>query len=76
MLVSQVIKALQEDYKPDEEIMIQWFAKEHLEFGEEINQELWDLAVRLFEKYEMSPDDFGIPTCLLEAQERLEARSS
>lgn len=54
--------------------MIQWFAKEHLEMGEEINQELWDLAVRLFEKYEIPAEEFGVYTCLQEAEDRLQSK--
>ena len=81
MKVSYLIKHRQEEYKPDEEIMVQWYAKEHIEsfeseqFGNEISEELWDFAVHLFEKYELSAEEFGVFTCLQEAQERLEASS-
>lgn len=76
MLVSYLIKHLQDEYKPDQEIMVQWFAKEHVEAnnGETIDEDLWDLAVRMFEKYEITQDDFGVDTCLLEAKERMDIR--
>lgn len=76
MLVSYLIKHLQDEYKPDQEIMVQWFAKEHVEEnnGETIDEDLWSLAVRMFEKYEITQDDFGVDTCLLEAKERMDIR--
>jgi len=76
MLVSYLIKHLQDEYKPDQEIMVQWFAKEHVEEnnGEIIDEDLWSLAVRMFEKYEITQDDFGVDTCLLEAKERMDIR--
>jgi hypothetical protein len=76
MLVSYLIKHLQEEYKPDQEIMVQWFAKDHVEEnnGETIDEDLWSLAVRMFEKYEITQDDFGVDTCLLEAKERIDIR--
>jgi len=76
MLVSYLIKHLQEEYKPDQEIMVQWFAKDHVEEnnGETIDEDLWSLAVRMFEKYEITQDDFGVDTCLLEAKERMDIR--
>jgi hypothetical protein len=76
MQVSRLIKHLQEEYRPDEEVMVQWFAKEHVEEnnGEEIDEDLWDLAVHLFEKYEITQDDFGVDTCLRDAKERIDIR--
>ena len=52
MKVADAIKNLSE-LNPDEEIMIQWFTKEHAEYMEEDNplpQEQWDMAVRIFDK--------------------------
>ena len=76
MQVSYLIKHLQEEYQPDQEIMIQWFTKEDVEAnnGKTIDEDLWNLAVRLFEKYEITQDEFGVDTCLLEAKERMDVR--
>ena len=76
MKVSYLIKHLQDEYKPDQEIMVQWYAKEHVEAnnGEEINEELWNLAVRLWEKYEITQDEFGVDTSLADAKERMDVR--
>ena len=76
MKVSYLIKHLQDEYQPDQEIMVQWFAKEHVEEnnGETIDEDLWDLAVRLWEKYEITQDEFGVDTSLADAKERMAVR--
>jgi len=76
MKVSYLIKHLQDEYQPDQEIMVQWFAKEHVEAnnGETIDEDLWDLAVRLWEKYEITQDEFGVDTSLADAKERMAVR--
>jgi len=75
MKVSTVLAALQEE-DPNSEIMIQWFTKEDVELntGNEYSNEHWDLAVKLFEKWDINMDVFDIMTSLNEAQERLAAR--
>lgn len=77
MRVQDAIKALQ-DYNPEEEIMIQWFAKEHIDGNHNTtyDETHWNLAVRLFEKYDVGEDDFGVRTALTEAKERLQASSN
>jgi hypothetical protein len=74
MRVSDVIKALQ-DEDPNSEVMIQWFTKEHVESNTSATyaDEHWNLAVRLFDKWDVGMDDFSVPTCLSEARERLAA---
>jgi hypothetical protein len=74
MRVQTVIDALK-DEDPNSEIMIQWFTKEDVESNTraEYTEEQWNLAVRLFEKWDVSMDDFGVPTALAEAHERLAA---
>jgi len=75
MKVSTVLAALQQE-DPNSEIMIQWFTKEDVESntGEEYTEEHWDLAVNLFEKWDVNMDVFDIMTSLNEAQERLEQK--
>lgn len=75
MKVSTVLAALQEE-DPNSEIMIQWFTKEDVELntGNEYSNEHWDLAVALFEKWDINMGVLDIMTSLDEAQERLAAR--
>lgn len=76
MRVADVIKSLSE-LNPDEEIMIQWYTKEHAEYMEEDNpipQEQWDMAVRLFDKNSPDANDFSIEYFIDEAGERLASK--
>ena len=76
MRVQDAIKNLSE-LNPDEEIMIQWFTKEHADYIEEDNplpQEQWDMAVRLFDKNSPDAEDFGMQYCIDEAGERLASK--
>lgn len=75
MRVSTVLAALQQE-DPDSEIMIQWFTKDDVESntGNEYTNEHWDLAVSLFDKWDVGMDVFEIMTSLNEAQERLAAK--
>lgn len=72
MKVQSVLDALK-DEDPDSEIMIQWFTKEDVEenTGEEYTPEHWDLAVALFDKWDVSMDIFEVLSNLEEADERL-----
>lgn len=75
MKVSTVIAALQQE-DPDSEIMIQWFTKSHVEFNtsEEYTNEHWEMAVALFDKWDIGMDEFDVRGCLSDAQERLGAK--
>jgi len=69
--VADTIKSLME-LDPNEEIMIQWFTKEHAEYmDEEIPKEQWEMAVRLFDKNPPGAEEFGLQYCIDEAGERL-----
>jgi hypothetical protein len=71
--VADAIKNLME-LDPNEEIMIQWFTKEHAEYMDEENpipQEQWEMAVRLFDKDAPDAEAFGLQHCIDEAGERL-----
>jgi hypothetical protein len=71
--VADAIKNLME-LDPNEEIMIQWFTKEHAEYMDEENpipQEQWEMAVRLFDKDAPDAEAFGLQYCIDEAGERL-----
>jgi hypothetical protein len=73
MRAADAIKNLME-LNPDEEVMIQWYTKEHAEYMDEENpipQDQWDMAVRLFEKNSPDADDFGLQYCIDEAGRRL-----
>jgi len=62
------------ELSPDEEVMIQWYTKEHAEYMDEENpipQDQWDMAVRLFEKNSPDADDFGLQYFIDEAGRRL-----
>ena len=59
---------------PNEEIMIQWFTKEHAEYMDEENPiplEQWEMAVRLFDKNAPGAEEFGLQYLLDEAGARL-----
>ena len=73
MQAKTIIAALQE-LDPETEVMAQWFTKEDVESNTKktYTDEHWDLAVRLFDKWETGMDDFGIPSCLDEAAARIE----
>jgi hypothetical protein len=73
MQVKTVIEALQQ-LDPQEEIMIQWFEKSHVEANNETEytEEHWNMAVYLFDKWDTGEDDFGIDNLLVEAAARLE----
>ena len=71
--VADAIKNLME-LDPNEEIMIQWFSKEHAEYMDEDNpysKEVWEEAVRLFDKDAPGAEEFGLQQCLDEAERRL-----
>jgi hypothetical protein len=52
--------------------MIQWFSKEHAEYmDEEIPEEQWNEAVRLFDKNAPGAEEFGLQYLLDEAGQRL-----
>ena len=69
--VADAIKNLME-LDPNEEIMIQWFSKEHAEYmDEEIPEEQWNEAVRLFDKNSPGAEEFGLQYLLDEAGQRL-----
>lgn len=73
MIVADAIKNLME-LDQNEEIMIQWFTKEHAEYMDEENpipQEQWDMAVRLFDNNSPGAEEFGLQYCIDEAGERL-----
>jgi hypothetical protein len=72
MRVADAIKNLME-LNSEDEIMIQWFTKEHAEYTNEgsVSKDQWELAVRLFDKNPPDHDDFGIHYCVNEAGERL-----
>jgi hypothetical protein len=74
MRVADIIQALQ-DEDPNSEVMIQWFTKEHVEGNTSTSytDEHWNLAVRLFDKWDIGMDDFQVLPCLAEARERLAA---
>jgi hypothetical protein len=74
MEVKKVIEALSA-LDPNQEVMIQWFEKEHVEQNHDVKltDEHWNMAVALFDKWDQpSSDDFGIQECIDEAAERLE----
>ena len=71
--VADTIKSLME-LDPNEEIMIQWFTKEHAEYMDEENpipKEQWEMAVRLFDKNPPGAEEFGLQYCIDEAERRL-----
>lgn len=72
MKVSTVLAALQQE-DPNSEIMIQWYTKSDIESltSTEYAEVQWNLAVRLFDKWDTGMDDLGITDCLAEARERL-----
>ncbi len=70
MRVSRAIELLSEE-DPNSDIMIQWFTKEHV--NEELSEDVWSLAVDLFDKWDTGQDDFGIPDCIEEAKKRAAA---
>jgi hypothetical protein len=75
MEVQRVIEALQA-LDPEQQIMIQWFEKEHAEQNHDVKltDEHWSMAVALFDKWDApGSDDFGIKECIDEAAERLGA---
>lgn len=74
MQIKTVIAALQQE-DPNAEIMIQWFTKEDVEANTNATytEDHWNLAVRLFEKWDVGMDDFNVLPCLAEARERLAA---
>ena len=74
MQIKTVIAALQQE-DPNAEIMIQWFTKEDVESNTnaQYTEDHWNLAVRLFEKWDVGMDDFNVLPCLAEARERLAA---
>jgi hypothetical protein len=54
--------------------MIQWFSKEHAEYMDEDNpysKEVWEEAVRLFDKDAPGAEEFGLQYCIDEAERRL-----
>jgi hypothetical protein len=74
MQVQTVIKALQE-LDPKQQIMIQWFEKEHVELNTNTTytDEHWDMAVSLFDKWDTADmEELGIQSCIDEAANRLE----
>lgn len=74
MRVQTIIDTLlQED--PNSEVMIQWYTKDDVESNTNATytDEHWNLAVRLFDKWEVGMDDLNVPNCLAEARERLAA---
>jgi hypothetical protein len=74
MEVKKVIEALSA-LDPNQEVMIQWFEKEHVEQNHDVKltDEHWNMAVALFDKWDApGSDDFGIQECIDEAAERLE----
>jgi hypothetical protein len=73
MKVSEAIKALQ-GCNPDEEIMIQWYAKDHSEYMEddETPVEVWNRAVELFEADPCDAESFGFVDCLDKAKDEVE----
>ncbi len=73
MRVSKAIEYLSEE-DPNSEIMIQWFTKEHVD--EDMSDDVWSLAVDLFDKLDIGQDDFGIPDCIQDAQTQLEQNPS
>ena len=74
MKIQTVIEALQQE-DPNAEIMVQWFTKEDVESNTNAvyTEDHWNLAVRLFEKWDVGMDDFNVLPCLAEARERLAA---
>ena len=74
MRIQTVIEALQQE-DPNAEIMVQWFTKEDAESNTNATytEDHWNLAVRLFEKWDVGMDDFNVVPCLAEARERLAA---
>jgi len=70
MKVSRVIELLSEE-NPDSDLMIQWFAKEHVEGN--LNMQIpdihWEMAVNVFDNGEVSMDDFEVVHCLNRASE-------
>lgn len=73
MKVSRAIELLSEE-DPNSDIMIQWFTKEHVD--EDMPNDVWSIAVDLFEDWDTGQDDFGIPDCVQEAKKRVAARES
>lgn len=73
MKVQLVLDALK-DEDPNSEVMIQWFTKEYVEAStnEQYTTEHWEMAVRLFDKWDMGMDEFEVLPCLQEAKDRLE----
>lgn len=72
MQAKTIIAALQE-LDPEAEVMAQWFTKEDVEGNNKktYSDEHWDLAVRLFDKWETGQDDLGVNSCIDEAEARL-----
>lgn len=72
MKVSTVLAALQQE-DPNSEIMIQWYTKSDVESNTraEYTEVHWNLAVALFDKWDIGMDNLEVVPCLAEARERL-----
>ena len=77
MKSEQVIKSLKEFTKPEDEICIQWYSKTDMEEtrDEEIPNEIWIEAVRLFDKW--SDNDMAdlIGDALRQAEKNVKERT-
>jgi hypothetical protein len=64
MQVKYVLEALSK-LEPEDEIIIQWYEKEHIEYGMHgedtpMSDRLWSRIVSIAEDIEVTLDDFGI----------------
>ena len=72
MKVSSILEVLKNE-DPNSEIMIQLYTKQDVESltGTQYAEVHWNLAVRLFDKWDTGIDELGVTDCLIEAKERL-----
>ena len=72
MKVSSILEVLKNE-DPNSEIMIQLYTKQDVESltNTQYAEVHWNLAVRLFDKWDTGIDELGVTDCLIEAKERL-----
>ena len=77
MKSKQVINSLNEYTKPEDEICIQWYSKTDMEEtrDEEIPNEVWIEAVRLFDKWSDNDMAHLIAEALRQAEKNVKERT-
>lgn len=74
MKVAQVIELLKQN-KPEDEIAIQWYVKEDMQYGNQvIEDKVWQEAIRLFDKWENSDMGYLLNDALVQARKNLEVK--